>query len=357
MPYDCGTVSFGVSTVYDSGDFPALFDELLRRLDYPGARREQADVNARPSGAAGHRPGHLRGEDRAGPVRDRARRGAARRALHRGHRRLVDGPGTGDRAGADPRRGARAPRRPLRRATRRHRRRSRAAWAPTARAARSPPATRPTSRRASWSPRRGRGRRAVGRRRTRSRATRAASWRRRGQRVTLAELARRAAGRRRVVQRAQGDLRGLRRRGRGRGRRRHGAGARCAGSWWAPTSGRAVNPGLVDGQLVGGVAFGIGNTLHETLEYDADGQLLTGTLMDYALAARGRRARGRRLLPGGGGHTNPLGLRGLGECGNPGLGGAIANAVCDAFRGLGVAITALPLTPARVREAIRTAGL
>src|SRR6266404_9609992 len=45
--------------------------------------------------------------------------------------------------------------------------------------------------------------------------------------------------------------------------------------------GRAVNPALVEGQLVGGVAFGIGNTLHESLEYDALGQLLSGTLMDY----------------------------------------------------------------------------
>src|SRR5206468_785170 len=50
MPYDCGTKSFGVTTVYDSGDFPALFDELLRRLDYPRERAEQAAVNARPSG-------------------------------------------------------------------------------------------------------------------------------------------------------------------------------------------------------------------------------------------------------------------------------------------------------------------
>src|SRR5439155_792824 len=47
--------------------------------------------------------------------------------------------------------------------------------------------------------------------------------------------------------------------------------------------GRAVNPALVDGQLVGGVAFGIGNTLLESLEYDALGQLVSGTLMDYAL--------------------------------------------------------------------------
>ena len=46
--------------------------------------------------------------------------------------------------------------------------------------------------------------------------------------------------------------------------------------------------------------------------------------------------------------TNPLGLRGLGECGNPGLGGAIANAVCDALAPGRSAITALPLTPARI---------
>src|SRR2546430_808461 len=50
MPYDCGTKSFGVTTVYDSGDFPALFAELLRRLDYPRERAEQAAQNARTSG-------------------------------------------------------------------------------------------------------------------------------------------------------------------------------------------------------------------------------------------------------------------------------------------------------------------
>ena len=95
--------------------------------------------------------------------------------------------------------------------------------------------------------------------------------------------------------------------------------------------GRAVNPALVDAQLVGGVAFGIGNTLHEALVYDADGQLLTGTLMDYALPYA------TDVPPVDGFYqeiqakTNPLGLRGLGECGNPGLGAAIAIAVSDAL--------------------------
>ena len=120
--------------------------------------------------------------------------------------------------------------------------------------------------------------------------------------------------------------------------------------------GRAVNPALVDGQLVGGVAFGIGNTLLEGLEYDADGQLLTGTLMDYALplaadvpvvdgfyqevaadeSARAARAR-RVWQPGARRRHRQCRVRRL--------------------PGAGVAITALPLTPARVREAIRTAGL
>src|SRR5262249_36277685 len=54
MPYDCGTKSFGVNTVYDSGDFPALFAQLLSRLDYDAIRREQSNVNA---GARGPRRG------------------------------------------------------------------------------------------------------------------------------------------------------------------------------------------------------------------------------------------------------------------------------------------------------------
>src|SRR4030095_7448958 len=119
--------------------------------------------------------------------------------------------------------------------------------------------------------------------------------------------------------------------------------------------GRAVNPALVDGQLVGGVAFGIGNTLHESLAYDAGGQLLSSTLMDYALPFA------TDVPPVDGFYqevratTNPLGLRGLGECGNPGLGGAIANAVCDALAPGDSSITALPLTPSRVFLAARAA--
>jgi CO/xanthine dehydrogenase Mo-binding subunit len=112
--------------------------------------------------------------------------------------------------------------------------------------------------------------------------------------------------------------------------------------------GRAVNPALVDAQLVGGVAFGIGNALHESLVYDVAGQLVSGTLMDYALPLAGDVPPVDSFYQEVRAKTNPLGLRGLGECGNPGLGAAIANAVCDAFARSDVSITALPATPARV---------
>ena len=91
MPYDCGTKSFGVTTVYDSGDFPALFGELLRRLDYDRVRAEQRSINRGAGPAPWRRAGRLRREDGARPLRDHARRGAPRRTLHGGHRRLVDG--------------------------------------------------------------------------------------------------------------------------------------------------------------------------------------------------------------------------------------------------------------------------
>jgi len=103
---------------------------------------------------------------------------------------------------------------------------------------------------------------------------------------------------------------------------------------------------------VGGVAFGIGNTLHEALAYDAAGQLLSGTLMDYALPHAVDVPPVDAFYQEVPATTNPLGLRGLGECGNPGLGGAIANAVCDALREGGVTITTLPLTARDVRAAI-----
>ena len=119
--------------------------------------------------------------------------------------------------------------------------------------------------------------------------------------------------------------------------------------------GRAVNPALIEAQLAGGAAFGIGNAMLESLEYDAEGQLLTGTLLDYALPLFTDVPAIEAFYQEIPAHTNPLGLRGVGECGNPGLGAAIANAVCDALRDLDVRVTALPVTPSRVRAAIEAA--
>jgi carbon-monoxide dehydrogenase large subunit len=93
----------------------------------------------------------------------------------------------------------------------------------------------------------------------------------------------------------------------------------------------------------------------ESLEYDTEGQLLTGTLLDYALPLSTDVPAIEAFYQEIPAHTNPLGLRGVGECGNPGLGAAIANAVCDALRDLDVRVTALPVTPARVRAAIEAA--
>ncbi|HEV8227917.1 MAG TPA: xanthine dehydrogenase family protein molybdopterin-binding subunit, partial [Methylomirabilota bacterium] len=82
--------------------------------------------------------------------------------------------------------------------------------------------------------------------------------------------------------------------------------------------------------------------------YDAGGQLLSGTLMDYALPYASDMPPVEGFYHEVAATTNPLGLRGLGECGNPGLGAAIANAICDALGNGGPGISVLPLTPALV---------
>ena len=107
--------------------------------------------------------------------------------------------------------------------------------------------------------------------------------------------------------------------------------------------GRAINPRIVEGQLVGGIVMGLGHALLEELVYDADGQLLTGTFMDYALpTAAGLPPIDVVLLDHAPG-PNPLGVKGAGETGTSGVGAAIANAVANAL-GDSVAIRRLPLT-------------
>jgi CO/xanthine dehydrogenase Mo-binding subunit len=121
--------------------------------------------------------------------------------------------------------------------------------------------------------------------------------------------------------------------------------------------GKAINPLIVDGQLVGALAQGIGGALLEELVYDDQGQLLTTTFMDYLVptAMEMPAEIAVRILEETPTPLNPLGVKGVGEGGSSGCGGAIANAVADALAPLGVSITALPLSPDRLLALIQAA--
>ncbi|MHA6622689.1 xanthine dehydrogenase family protein molybdopterin-binding subunit [Pseudonocardia sp. DLS-67] len=109
-------------------------------------------------------------------------------------------------------------------------------------------------------------------------------------------------------------------------------------------AGPALHPKIVDGQIAGAIAQGIGGALYEHLVYDEDGNLTTGTLLDYLMPTS---AEIPDLVIGHVSHpaANPLGVRGVGEGGTLGPNAALAGAVADA---LGVEITTLPITPAAV---------
>ena len=351
MPYDCGTKSFGVSTVYDSGDFPALFAELLGRLDYDTARADQVAQNARPGLRRGiglavyvektglgpfettqveARPdGTLvvdTGASSMGPGLETVLAQILGEALGlpaaRFHVRHADTAAVESGVGTYGSRGT----------------------VTAGNAAALAAAKLIADARARAAARLGVAEAEVGY----ANGTLSAG----GRRVTLAEL----AAERRLAAGASFEVPKV-----------TYAGCACAVVLDVDPEtgvlalrrivvgadvGRAVNPALVDAQLVGGVAFGIGNTLHESLTYDADGQLVSGTLMDYALPYAADVPEVEGFYQEVRAKTNPLGLRGLGECGNPGLGGAIANAVCDALARPELALRALPLTPARIVAAM-----
>ncbi|MBV9820052.1 MAG: molybdopterin-dependent oxidoreductase [Solirubrobacterales bacterium] len=116
--------------------------------------------------------------------------------------------------------------------------------------------------------------------------------------------------------------------------------------------GNPVNPLLIDGQIHGGVVHGIGQALYERVHYDADGQLVTGTFVDYALATAAELPNfetDRTITPS---PVNSMGVKGVGEAGTIAASAAVTNAVIDALRPLGVDYINMPLTPMRVWEAI-----
>ncbi|MBM4439551.1 MAG: xanthine dehydrogenase family protein molybdopterin-binding subunit [Candidatus Rokubacteria bacterium] len=346
MPYDVGTKSFGANTIYDSGDFPALFDELLRRLDYPREREEQRRINAAP-----------------GPVRrgiglavyiEKTGLGPFEttqvEALRDGTF-VVDtgassmGPGLetvlaqilGEHLGVKPARFTvrHADTKAVESGIGTYGSRGTVTAGNAAVLAAAKLVTEARTRAAEhWSI-----------------AADEVKYDRgelsaRGRSMMLADLAvqkKLAAGASFEVPKITY------------------AGCTCAVVLDVDTEtgvvtlrrivagadvGRAVNPALVDGQLVGGVAFGIGNTLHESLVYGADGQLLTGTLMDYALPYATDMPPVEGFYQEIKAKTNPLGLRGLGECGNPGIGAAVASALADAGVPGAGPVRRLPVTPA-----------
>ncbi|MGH8916416.1 MAG: xanthine dehydrogenase family protein molybdopterin-binding subunit [Acidimicrobiia bacterium] len=121
--------------------------------------------------------------------------------------------------------------------------------------------------------------------------------------------------------------------------------------------GRVINPMVVDGQQHGGVAHGVGNALLEQVIYDAEGQLLTGSFVDYLLPSATDVPRievHHQAFPT---ERNPIGVKGVGEGATSSAPAAIAGAIVDALRPLRVRLNRLPISPARLRELIEEAEL
>lgn len=117
--------------------------------------------------------------------------------------------------------------------------------------------------------------------------------------------------------------------------------------------GNVINPLIVDGQLVGGVAQGVGQALWEHGIYGEDGQLLTGSMMDYAMPRADRFPHietDRIETPS---PTNPLGVKGAGEMGTIAATVTVANAVVDALAPLGVDHVEMPFTAERIWQTIQ----
>jgi len=117
--------------------------------------------------------------------------------------------------------------------------------------------------------------------------------------------------------------------------------------------GNVVNPMLVEGQIHGGAVQGLGGILCEAIAYDANGQLLSGSLMDYALPGAIDIPDIKIVHLHSPSPLNPLGVKGVGEGGAVAPPAAVANAVCDALAALGLEINATPIRPAEIARLAR----
>ena len=121
------------------------------------------------------------------------------------------------------------------------------------------------------------------------------------------------------------------------------------GFWGVDDIGTVINPMIVEGQIHGGLALGLGQALFERCAYDGGGQLLSGSFMDYAVA----RADDLPLFVTECDESqpcthNPLGAKGCGEAGSIGAPAAVVSAALDALAGLGVTDLEMPLTPEQI---------
>jgi carbon-monoxide dehydrogenase large subunit len=120
--------------------------------------------------------------------------------------------------------------------------------------------------------------------------------------------------------------------------------------------GVVVNPMLVEGQIVGGAAQGIGGALLEEIHYDSEGQSLAGSFMDYMLPTACEIPDMHLIHQHSPSPLNPLGVKGVGEGGPIAPPAAIANAVCDALRPFKVEFDRTPIKPQHIEQAIRSAS-
>ena len=124
----------------------------------------------------------------------------------------------------------------------------------------------------------------------------------------------------------------------------------------ADDCGPRINPMIVDGQIHGGVVQGIGPVLWEGAIYDEDGQLLTGSMMDYAIPKSNSLPEIETLTTVTESPHHPLGIKGVGETGTIASTITVYNAVMDALKPFGVDKIDMPLTPERVWQAIHENG-
>jgi len=119
--------------------------------------------------------------------------------------------------------------------------------------------------------------------------------------------------------------------------------------------GTVMNPMLLKGQIVGGVVQGVGQILMEDIHFDTEGQLVTGSFMDYAMPRASDLSPVEVKSNPVPTKQNPLGVKGAGEAGCVGALPAVANAIVDALSPLGIRHIEMPATPERVWRTIQDA--